>query len=123
MKIAITVCDNQGIESEVNSRFGRAPYIAIIDTETEELEFIDNSARGETGGAGIKAAQTIVDHGVDTLITANLGPKAFSALQAADLKLIKFDNKGTIKEAVDNLDQGNLNEFSSPTNNGHPGTK
>ena len=56
MKIAITA---KGIrlDSEVDPRFGRAPYILIVDTETLAFEAVDNSENVNAfKGAGIKAA-------------------------------------------------------------------
>jgi len=61
MKIAIPV-DEKSLESNVCVSFGRAPYFLIYDTETKESIFLDNGAAASTGGAGIKAAQTIVDN-------------------------------------------------------------
>mgnify|MGYP006280076243 CR=1 FL=1 len=122
MKIAITASGDSGFEAEVDSHFGRAQYFGIIDTETREIKFITNFARGETGGAGVKAAQVVADQKVDVLITGNLGPKAFSALQTTDINLYKFAN-GTIKKAVDDFNQGNLSQFSAPTNDAHSGLR
>ncbi len=68
MKIAIQV-DEKSLESNVCVSFGRAPYFLIYDTETKESLFLDNGAAASTGGAGIKAAQTIVDNKVNALLT------------------------------------------------------
>ena len=122
MKIAVTASNNKGLESEVDSRFGRSPYFAIIDLNTMEFNFLNNSAVKESGGAGIKAAQMIADQKVDALITGNLGPKAFSALKATDLKLYNFDG-GTIKKAVEAYKNGDLKHFTAPTNDAHSGLK
>ena len=60
MKIAMPV-DEKTMESTVCISFGRTPYFLIYDTETNESVFLDNSAAASQGGAGIKAAQTVVD--------------------------------------------------------------
>ena len=62
MKIAIPV-DDKSLNSAVSQSFGRAPYFFFYDTETEESDFLDNGAVASQGGAGIKAAQAIVDNG------------------------------------------------------------
>ena len=59
MRIAIPV-DEKNIDSSVCVSFGRTPYFLIYDTDSKNSEFIDNSAAASTGGAGIKAAQTLV---------------------------------------------------------------
>jgi len=53
MKIIVTAKNNSGIESELDSRFGRANYFAIVDTESMDVNFIENSAAEASSGAGI----------------------------------------------------------------------
>ena len=88
MKIAIPV-DEKTLSSNVCVSFGRTPYFLIYDTETKESVFIDNSAAASTGGAGIKAAQTIVDNKADALLTPRCGQNAADVIKSADIKLFK----------------------------------
>jgi predicted Fe-Mo cluster-binding NifX family protein len=74
MKIAIPV-DEQNLESGVCPSFGRAPYFLFFDTVTKENYYLDNSAVASQGGAGIRAAQVIADHGVKALLTPRCGEK------------------------------------------------
>lgn len=95
MKIAIPV-NNNSIESGVCKSFGRAPYFLIYDTKTKENVFLDNSAASSQGGAGIVAAQYIVDNNVDALLTPRCGENAAQVFNAAEIKIYK-----TIKDSVD----------------------
>ena len=61
MKIAITLKENAGLDSTVSPIFGRCPYYMFIDPDTKEFTIEENTAMNESGGAGIKAAQFIVD--------------------------------------------------------------
>jgi predicted Fe-Mo cluster-binding NifX family protein len=88
MKIAIPV-DEKTLESNVCASFGRTPYFLIYDIETKESIFIDNSAAASTGGAGIKAAQTIVDNKVNALLTPRCGQNAADVIKSADIKIFK----------------------------------
>ncbi|MGI6076952.1 MAG: NifB/NifX family molybdenum-iron cluster-binding protein [Fastidiosipilaceae bacterium] len=88
MKIAIPV-NEKNMQTDICESFGRAPYYLIYDTEKDEATFIDNSAATSTGGAGIKAAQVIVDSGAKILLTPRCGEKAANVLMAADIKLFK----------------------------------
>lgn len=99
MKIAIPV-DEKDMGTSVCASFGRAPYFLIYDTETKESEFIDNSAATSAGGAGIKAAQTIVDTKVSALLTPRCGENAANVLEAADIKIYKTMNI-SVKENID----------------------
>jgi predicted Fe-Mo cluster-binding NifX family protein len=99
MKIAIPV-DDKSLQSKICVSFGRTPYFLIYDTETKESKFFDNSAAASQGGAGIKAAQAIVDEDVSALITPRLGENAAEVLKAADIKLYKTMNDSV----VDNIE-------------------
>ena len=68
--------ENQSLDSAICQSFGRAPFFCIYDTESESSRFIDNSAKEASGGAGIEAAQLLVDQNVDALITYRIGENA-----------------------------------------------
>lgn len=88
MKIAIPV-DQNTKTSNVCVSFGRAPYFMFFNTETKETIFIENEAADSQGGAGIKAAQTLVDAGTDVLLTPRCGENAAVVLQKAKVKMYK----------------------------------
>jgi len=87
MRIAIPVDDGSVCVS-----FGRTPYFMLYDTENNESSFINNSAANSQGGAGIKAAQIIVDNDADILITPRCGQNAAEVLTAANVKIYKALN-------------------------------
>lgn len=99
MKIAIPV-DEKSLESNVCISFGRTPYFLIYDTDTKACVFLDNSAATSSGGAGIKAAQAIVDNKAKAVITPRCGENAANVLKAADIKIYK----STTATAKDNID-------------------
>jgi len=88
MKIAIPV-DQTTKNSNVCISFGRAPYFMFFNTETKETTFIENEAADSQGGAGIKAAQTLVDAGTEVLLTPRCGENAAIVLQKAKIKMYK----------------------------------
>jgi predicted Fe-Mo cluster-binding NifX family protein len=98
MKIALPV-DDRNLETTVCMSFGRAPYFLIYDSESKEAAFLDNSAAASQGGAGIKAAQSIVDNQVSALLTPRCGENAAGVLKAAGIKLYKT----TSGSAMDNV--------------------
>lgn len=106
MKIALPVDENT-METSVCQSFGRTPYYLIYDTESKESLFIDNSAAASQGGAGIKAAQTIVDNNVDALITPRCGENAAEVINAANIKMYKTLNDSVI-DNIDALNNGKL---------------
>ncbi|MDD2504109.1 MAG: NifB/NifX family molybdenum-iron cluster-binding protein [Clostridia bacterium] len=106
MKIAIPV-DEKTLESNVCASFGRTPYFLIYDTETKESEFFDNSAAASTGGAGIKAAQTIVDNKANVLLTPRCGENAADVIKSADITIFKT-RTGSVKDNIAAFIDGQL---------------
>ena len=88
MKIAVPV-DEINLNSPICVSFGRAPYFLIYDTDNKEGVFLDNSAATSAGGAGIKAAQTVVDSKAGAILTPRCGENAAEVLNAAGIKLYK----------------------------------
>jgi len=101
MKIAIPV-DEKTLDSNVCASFGRAPYFLIHDTETSDSVFIDNSAATNMGGAGIKAAQIIVDSKANVLLTPRCGENAAFVLKSADIKIFKTSSV-RLKDNIDDF--------------------
>lgn len=103
MKIAIPV-DNKSLCAGVCASFGRSPYFLIYDTESNEAEFIENTAAKTTGGAGIKAAQIIADNKAGVLLTPRLGENAAGVVKSADIEIYK---------SVDGSVQDNINAYTN----------
>ena len=100
MRIAVT-SQGKDLTSKVDPRFARAPYFLIFDTTDESLEVIENSQNVNAAhGAGIQAAENVVNKKVDTVVAGNFGPKAFQALGAAGIKTVQW-TEGTVSEAIE----------------------
>lgn len=106
MKIAIPV-EGKTFDSDVCASFGRTPYFLIYNADTKESEFIDNSAAVSTGGAGIKAAQIIVDKKAEVLIVPRLGDNAADVLKPAGVKVYKTINT-SVRDNIDAFAAGKL---------------
>ncbi|MFA5585708.1 MAG: NifB/NifX family molybdenum-iron cluster-binding protein [Saccharofermentanales bacterium] len=98
MKIAIPV-DDKSEGTRVSLSFGRAPYYLIHDTETEKSEWVENTAAQSAGGAGIRAAQILVDQKTEILLSPRLGQNAADFLLEAGVRIFKT----TDASAADNL--------------------
>jgi len=77
--------------------FGRAPYFMFVDSDNEEIAIKENPAADTPGGAGIKAAQFIVDNNADVLITVRCGENAAEVFRAANISIYKAAH-GTARE-------------------------
>ncbi|MHC1720322.1 MAG: NifB/NifX family molybdenum-iron cluster-binding protein [Clostridiaceae bacterium] len=110
MKIAIPV-NEKSMETSVCISFGRTPYFLIYDNVKKESVFLDNSAAASQGGAGIKAAQSIVDSKANVLLTPRCGENAANVLKAADIKIYKTMNN-SLKENLEAFEEGKLQELT-----------
>ncbi|MEN6389009.1 MAG: NifB/NifX family molybdenum-iron cluster-binding protein [Syntrophomonas sp.] len=106
MKIAIPVDDNT-LDTRVCISFGRAPYFLIYDTESQEGAFQENSAANSPGGAGIKAAQVVVDSQASALLTPRCGENAAEVINAAYIKIYKTKSD-SIRDNVIAFNEGKL---------------
>ena len=73
MRIAVPVEEN---EKEICPSFGRTPLFYIFDTETNSGTLIENDAMNAPGGAGIKAAQTVIDAKAEVVLVPRCGENA-----------------------------------------------
>ena len=97
MKVMIPLEEEK---KEICIAFGRAPFFLVHDTETNQSDILDNPAAQAQGGAGIQAAQFVVDHGADTLITVRCGENAGEVFQKAGIKIYKAQGV-SVKENLD----------------------
>lgn len=118
MKIAFTTAA-QTLHGELDARFGRSPGFLIVDTATSELRFVDNQQSYDSAqGAGIQAAQNIVNAGAQAVVTRHCGPKAFKVLRAASVKVFNTDLP-TIEEALRAIEDGSLLPAAEADVEGH----
>jgi predicted Fe-Mo cluster-binding NifX family protein len=122
MKIGICA-KNNGLESEVADRFGRADNYVIFDTETKESITIENIAKNEASGAGGTAVRLLDKNKVEIVLAPELGPKAIDAIKAFNIRAYAFGNSKTVQEAIENYQNGKLNEFITNSTEGHHGLR
>jgi predicted Fe-Mo cluster-binding NifX family protein len=119
MKIIITASSDK-IDQPFNPRFGRAEYFILIDSETREAQAFANPAMDARGGAGPQAVQFIAAHQPGAVISGRFGPNAFSALEAAGVK-VYVASSGTVSEVLDQFLAGRLSQVSEASGPGMHG--
>ncbi|WP_048103278.1 NifB/NifX family molybdenum-iron cluster-binding protein [Methanosarcina barkeri] len=112
MKICVTA-SGEGLDSEVDPRFGRCSYFVIYDPETRNVESISNAAAFTSGGTGIKAAEIVANAGIDVLLTGTMGPNAFSIFSELGID-VQVGIKGTVREAIRQYEAGELQSIRTP---------
>lgn len=99
MRIAISSTGPEET-SPVDSRFGRAPWLFVFDTESGETTTIDNTENAQgRSGVGVTTAQRVVDAGADVVLTGRLGPNAERVLSTAGIQMV-LGAEGSVREAL-----------------------
>ncbi len=109
-KIVIAISADQGLDSPIDSRFGRCPYFLIYDTGSGDYRVVPNQSTQVFRGAGIAAAQFVASQKATAVIAGSFGPNAFGVLNQAGIKLYSFS--GSAKQAIDAYKEGNLAPLS-----------
>jgi len=109
MKIAIASSGNKS-DSQVDARFGRCPFFAIVDTASAEIEFLPNTAREGFRGVGISTAQMVADKKVEAVAAGNFGPNAVNVLTGAGIKIYSGVSGLTIKEVIEKIGKEEIKE-------------
>ncbi len=119
MKIAVSAT-GMDLDSELDPRFGRCKFFLVVDSETNEFKVIENGGANATGGAGIQAAQTVIDLEVGGVITGQVGPNAYRTLAAGGIE-ININASGSVKDALKQYKNGTLAQAQSPSHDGFHG--
>ncbi len=106
--------------STLDHHFGRCAYFAFYDDEKDEWRFEPNEAAKKTSGAGIQAAQFVLDQKAEVIITGEVGPKAWQVLQPAPLEVFQLSGV-TLEEAVQAYREGKARKMGEASDNSHTG--
>ena len=120
MKVAIAA-SGEDLNSPVDRVFGRARYFVITDPEETIVEVLENSQNVNAAqGAGIQSARQIANKSVDVVLTGNIGPNAFRALEAGSIRVFQFGSDTlTVRDALAAWKEGRLQEVKAPTAKGY----
>ncbi len=114
--IAVIPVETNNLGACVNMSLGRTPFFLFYNTSTNVSNFIENTAAGSQGGAGIKAAQLMIDNGAEVVIAPACGKNAADVLEASGITIYKSTGC-SIKDNISALVAGKLEKL----NDIHPG--
>lgn len=117
MIITLPVTSKENTSSLYHS-FGRAPYFMLFDTDTKEAKYIDNAAMSQHGGAGISAAQMIVDQGSNVVVVPRCGQNAMDVLKGANIEIYEAAS-GSAMSLIEAYQNKELNLLSSANQGNH----
>lgn len=110
MNICIPVGTKEGLQSNVYGHFGSAPYFALYNTQSTEIEVIDNRnlhhAHGQCNPIGALGGRH-----VDMIVTGGIGGRALQKLNASGIKAYHIAQEQTIQEVIKSFEQNTLREL------------
>ncbi len=111
MRIIISARESS-LDGEPDERFGRAPLLLKVDPATLEWESYPNPGVNQSSGAGVAAAQFVIDQKVSAVISGDFGPHASRAFQSAHIEMRLLSEESTsIRKTVELFNQGKLSSF------------
>jgi predicted Fe-Mo cluster-binding NifX family protein len=96
--------------AQLDERFGRAKGFVFFDEATKNLTWHSNEENMNAAhGAGTQAAQFVINTGASSVISGEMGPKAFDILNRAGIKI--FNSKiDTLEKVYNAYKQGKLKQ-------------
>lgn len=119
MRIIVSA-EGETLDAPASPVFGRCPVYILVDSETMEHEAVPNPAMNQGGGAGIQAAQFVVERGAQAVLTGHLGPNAFDVLTAAGIPGYLVP-EGTVRQAVEAFKAGRVQPMGGANVAAHAG--
>ncbi|MGC9967326.1 MAG: NifB/NifX family molybdenum-iron cluster-binding protein [Syntrophobacteraceae bacterium] len=120
MKICFPTENLLGLDSIVYSHFGSAPGFVIVDSESKEVEEIQNGDLHHAHGM-CQPLQALGGREVDAVAVGGIGAGALMRLQAQGIKVYRV-TIGTVGQNMEFILKGNLPEFNATfTCAGHAG--
>ncbi len=112
MRVVIPA-NGANLDAPTSPIFGRSQMFILVDPETLEFEALRNPALDAPGGAGVQAAQTVLQYGVGAVIAPSLGPNAFRVIQAAGIPVYRMEG-ATVRDVLAAFKAGQLTRLESP---------
>lgn len=107
MNICIPVVAQNDLESPISSHFGQANAFAMVDDETDEIQFVANT--GHHHGGHLTPAELIGQAGADVVLCGGLGVKAVRLFEQQGIH-VYCQASGTVREALEAYKAGKLPE-------------
>ncbi|MBC7098859.1 NifB/NifX family molybdenum-iron cluster-binding protein [Candidatus Bipolaricaulota bacterium] len=105
MRVCVPSAGPGGLDDRVGEHFGRAPTYTIYDTETGEVEILENVSE-HMGGTGLPG-ELLAQAGVDLVICSGLGRRAIDLLTRNGIE-VHTGATGTVREAIEAWQSGRL---------------
>lgn len=122
MLACIPTNGNAGLDDTVCDHFGSAPCFTLIDSDTGEVQVLDNRNAHHSHGTCHPMNQ-LAHHRINAVVCVGMGRRAIEALNAEGIK-IYHSGSTQVREVVEKIKAGELVEMDATTacrGHGQPG--
>ena len=116
-KIIIPVKEKNNLDSQIDERFARAEFFAILSVKKdriESFEFKENIFKEKEIRVGLAVAKYLLEEKPDVLIARQIGPISFHTLRDNLIEVYKAE-QGTIKQIMEEFLENKLTKLEKPT--------
>jgi predicted Fe-Mo cluster-binding NifX family protein len=110
MNICIPIEKDEGTSSKVFGHFGSAPFFAIYNTDSKNLELVNNGDlhhdHGQCNPIGALSGKS-----VDILVTGGIGARAVERLGSMGIRVCLKSNEETVQDVIRSHETGALREI------------
>lgn len=117
-RIVIPAHDMKG--SEIADHFGRAPYFAVIDIETDGTTTGVNvypSTSEHTGGRG-HAHDNVLRYQPNVVIVQGMGPRGITSFQSQNIAVLRANSR-SIQDLLEAYNRNELEELTEGCADAH----
>lgn len=122
MKLAAAT-QQGGLSDQISPMVGRAPTFTLVEVEDDKIKdssVMQNQFAQSASGAGIQAAQMLVNEGIKAILGGNFGPNLAGVFSQAGVQMYQVQGE-TVENAVKKYLKGELTQVSGATGPAHGG--
>jgi predicted Fe-Mo cluster-binding NifX family protein len=93
MKICVPTNDEGGLQAEVCGHFGSAPFFTLVETESGDVEVVENVGEGERTHGGCSPLGRLRSHSIDLMVCQGIGRGALMGLQERGIRVLVSDSE------------------------------
>ena len=108
----VVAASGADLDAPFACHFGRAEKFVIFDTVTVQGETYPNPAVNARSNKGVKAAEFIISHDVQAVISSDFGPHAVRMLTTEGVQL--FQATWTVSQVLAEFQDGKLKRLAPP---------
>ncbi len=102
-----------GVEEQVSEHFGSTPYFILYNTDSDDINILDNSNAHHSHGTCHPISQ-LAGKNIDTIVCGGMGRRAIEALSVEGIRVCRSDKK-TVGEIIEEIKAGSLSEIDPAT--------